>query len=542
MTKKGLPVACSPDQRGFPIMHRSLACCVGLILGLSLTLQPLHAQMPPGTPAGGAPAAGAPAGGTPATAPPNQPAVGGQAPAGPGAGVVQPIPGGPLGPLAPGGNAPGGNIPGGMIPGGVAPGAMGPGVGNALPAQGAPAGTASQGATLPPGYSPPGAPPAIVTEMPKPRRTDEEMNSAEQQLRRVGGNRGIDSVLLSGDPAPANLTALASWAKLQVDRMAAAKTLPELRNVSANISNKLRTAASQQTNRNRQREFREALCKALTTELQDVLINSNLAVRIQAATLLGNLNAMERSVVGSDPAIAYAPAIAALLDGLEDTEEDKASNDALLGAKVAAVEGIKRIAVEAQTIDATLRYRAADVMSAELAKADTHYWYQMRLAEALAAINVDLNRTRDPVVTTALLGAIADTNRHRIARTAAAKALSRTPIPSGKFDADAAAQQILAMGRELALEYNRDPSQADWHNAFWNLVLAFDLAPQEAANRLPETALLRAGLPPAYQTAQQRLLPVLDFVLNQPPGSAQPKPIPSELLQPLGESIAAAPQ
>src|SRR5690606_10707535 len=139
----------------------------------------------------------------------------------------------------------------------------------------------NQGGELPPDYSPPGEPPAIVTEMPKPRRTDEEMNAVEQQLRRVGGNRGIDGVLIAGDPSTANLKAVADWAKLQVDRMAAAKTLTELRNVSANISNKLRTAASQQTNRNRQREFREALCKALTAELQDVLVNSNLAVRIQ---------------------------------------------------------------------------------------------------------------------------------------------------------------------------------------------------------------------------------------------------------------------
>lgn len=514
MTKQGLPVACSLDQRGFPIMHRSMACCVGLILGLSFASHPLHAQMPSGTPA-----AGTPAGGAPGIGLPNQPGVGGQVPLGPGA--AQPVPGGPLGPLAPGGMAPGGE--------------------NTVPQESAPTGS-NQGGELPPDYSPPGVPPAIVTEMPKPRRTEEEMNAVEQQLRRVGGNRGIDGVLIAGDPSTANLKAVADWAKLQVDRMAAAKTLTELRNVSANISNKLRTAASQQTNRNRQREFREALCKALTAELQDVLVNSNLAVRIQAATLLGNLNLMERSIVGSEPAIAYSPALGALLDGLEDTEEDKASNDALLGAKVAAVEGVKRIAAEAQTIDATLRYRAADVMSAELAKTDTHYWYQMRLAEALAAINVDLNRSREPVVTTALLNVIGDPDRHRIVRTAAAKALSRTPIPAGKFDADAAAQQILAMGRELALEYNRNPNYTDWHNVFWNLLLAFDVAPREATSQLPETSLLRAGLPPAYQTAQQRLQPVLDFVLSQSPGTAERKPIPSELLQPLGESIAAAPQ
>lgn len=392
------------------------------------------------------------------------------------------------------------------------------------------------GPALPSDYRPPANPPSIMTNIPNPILTEKEMKKLETDLKRAGGGRGIGTLMLQGEATTANKKLMEQWAKLRVAQLTAAESLAEINSRAKSLFDQMRKGAALQSNRNRQSEFRRAMAEALTKYLGQVLLKNNVHVRLRAAWLLGELNLLEADRQHPSP-VAYTPAIEPLLDVLEQTVEGEDAQEALLGVKVLAANGIRKLASHSPTIDSELRYRAADVLIKELAKKDTHPWYQASLAEALAAIELELDRARNPVVMTALMSVISDSTRSCFARAAAAKALSRAPMPPG-FDAQAAAEAILAMGREFALNYNRNPDAAHWPICFHYLNLAFVPESDDQSEQLSENSLLAQGaLPAPYQTAQQRLAPVIEYVVLQEPGGESRQPIPTELLQPLNVAL-----
>lgn len=387
---------------------------------------------------------------------------------------------------------------------------------------------------MPPDYHPPGNPPAILTRIPDPILTKKEIKDLEIALKKSGGRR-IGTLILQGDPTPANEKLLDQWAKLEVAKITAAESASEVSSRAKSLFDQIRKAAALQTNRNRQREFRQTMAESLTKYLGEVLLTSNIHVRIMAASLLGELNLLEPDRTAG--AVAYTPAMEPLLKALEQPIKDPAAKEALEAVKVIAANGIRKLASHSPTIDSELRYRAAEVLIKELAKKDSHPWYQASLTEALAAIDLELNRARQPVVVTALLSIVSDSTRDCLARAAAAKSLSRAPIPPG-FNAQKAAEAILAMGREFALNYNKNPDSPHWPICFHYLNLAFVLAPDEESDALPENSLIRQGtLPGPYQSVQQRLTPVIEYVVLQKSDAAKHQPIPTELLQPLNVAL-----
>ncbi|MBA3312033.1 MAG: hypothetical protein H0T47_01900, partial [Planctomycetaceae bacterium] len=208
--------------------------------------------------------------------------------------------------------------------------------------------------------------------------------------------------------------------------------------------------------------------------------------------------------------------------------------------KVLATVGVARIADHADILTAELKYRAADVLTKELANPDNMWWYQMRLAEAAAAIELEIDRSGNPIVVDSLLTVIADGNRHCMARTAAAKALGRTPIMAGKFDEKAAADRIVQLARDMSLAYNKRPDDVQWYHCYLNLQLTFKPNAGEDPAGLPQNSLIRRGsLPAPLDNAEQRIVPLAKHVLNQPVGKKH-KPIPGEMIQRLTELLAVA--
>lgn len=397
------------------------------------------------------------------------------------------------------------------------------------PAEPADEAPAAPDAPLPEGFTPPAAKPEYMT-LRKPLLTQDEIRKEDGALRL----QNVTSVLSSGDPSSANVEILRRWANLRVAELTAVDEWSKLSELTTpKILLPLRTAGGRQGNPNRVREFREALCKALTEACSKVLDN-NFYVRMQAVRVLSELNVREEQVGNQNPPISYVPAMSPLLDVIGNPEQPEA-------LKVMAAAGVARIANFADLIPAELKFRAADVLTKELAKGDTHWWYQARLAEAAAAIELEVDRTGNAVVVTSLLTVIADNNRHCMARSAAAKALGRTPLTPGKFDEKAAAARLAQLARDMSVAYNKQPKNVQWYECYLNLFLTFKVNVGENAANLPANCLIRRGsLPAPLNDAFQRITPIVKHVMNQPPN--QQKAIPGEMIQQLAALLAANPQ
>lgn len=396
----------------------------------------------------------------------------------------------------------------------------------------------AKGAELPPGFNPPAVADPIMG-LKKPTMTDAEIKSEEAALRKMNSSRGLERAVTAGEFTDEVRAALPRWARLNLAKMAAVdfSSLSErkkVNDIARVMMLTLRNAATAQTNDARAREFREALMAEVVKACQEVLDN-NFYVRLQAASILSQLNSRESPVAGQrQPPISYVPAMAPLLDILADPNQPAA-------VKVAAAAGVARLADDAESIPVDLRYRAADVLTKELAVPGTHPWYQMRVAEALAAIELDFNAARQPIVVQALLAAINDDKRDCVGRSAAAKALGRTPIPAGAWDDKAVATATVRLARDMSLAYNKAPSAVHWFPCFESLYLTFvpgqskeQPGKQEDLNRLPGSCLIRRGPSGPIASAQDLIRPIVSHVLKQPiDPRKQHAPIPGELIQPL---------
>jgi hypothetical protein len=400
------------------------------------------------------------------------------------------------------------------------------------------------GSQLPAGFTPPAEQLPLMT-LRKPTMTQEEITKEQNDLRKLGGT-GIDRIITSGDLTQQNRQALARYARLQIAQMAALDfSNPDERRKISDIGKRtlleLRNAATTQANENRVRDFREALLSEMVKACSEVLPDNNFHVRMQAATILAAMNIREEPLAGGrrQPPVSFVPAMTPLLDALANAEQPQP-------VKVVAAVGVGRIAEYAESIPVETRYRAGAVLAQELARKDTHPWYQMRLAEALAAIELELDKNRQPIVLNALLDAVGDNTRHCLGRTAAAKALGRIPTPNPGWNDKVVATALVQLAGDMSRKYNARPNRVEWFSCYENLYLA--LAPglgptgqPEDLTRLPSSAVLRKGsLTAPLQSAHDLIRPIVQHVLKQPADPKQPHaPIPTELLKPLDDFLKA---
>ncbi len=259
---------------------------------------------------------------------------------------------------------------------------------------------------------------------------------------------------------------------------------------------------------------REWFLKALTDRLAELLDN-HLLVRLNAVWLLGQLQS-DNGIPNKNPPVEPTPYVGAYTLLLTVIKDDKQH----LAVKIAAVRGLSRICRGALP-DANDKRRGeiAMVLAAELAKKETHWWYQMALAEALGAAGVtyDPNNKMNPVVLQVLAEALADKKRHWQVRTEAARAIGRLPLDAN-LNIAPVAYEIVHLGLQMSQGYNANAKRDAWNNYF--LILYFAFKPEKADAKVAggkrKPGLLEA-LPNSKEVkdAYEQIVLMASHVLNE---------------------------
>ncbi len=256
------------------------------------------------------------------------------------------------------------------------------------------------------------------------------------------------------------------------------------------------------------RAFRTVVLEEVVKQAA-ALFDNNFYVRLQAVVLLGELDLTENDTSTGLTLQAFAPAAKPLMAFLKDPAQPES-------IKPAAVRGLYRI-LRAGNPDTTLKHDIARVLADELAPNTTHFWYQMRLTEALSAADTVLDRnSRQPFVQNVLRSVVSDPARHWLVRTEAARSLGRVPgDPSLPVQENIAL--IAAMSLELTQAMQAEPNEVFWRNAFTKLYLAFqplDADDKDAARKNPGGFLSNPSAAAAARDAYSQVLPVIRAVLR----------------------------
>jgi hypothetical protein len=186
------------------------------------------------------------------------------------------------------------------------------------------------------------------------------------------------------------------------------------------------------------------------------------------------------------------------------------------GVKIAAANGLARN-LRLGTPNVNIRVQVAQALVAELENKKAHPWYQMRLAAALSAVDVDVVQGK-PIIVNILKAVMADGGRTWAVRAEAAKSLGRVPLPaaanpSSVTDAVAAFALDLAKAAQQSPQTKADESK--WRSEFFKVYLAFQ---QLDANDLMADRKSKAGLlnnPSANARAAYVLIvPLVSAILN----------------------------
>ncbi len=254
------------------------------------------------------------------------------------------------------------------------------------------------------------------------------------------------------------------------------------------------------------------------TKLSEDLLDNNLVVRQNILLLLGQLPLDNGNIAkGIEPA-PYVPAYTVLLKVIKDEKQHEA-------AKISALTGLLRICklglAAADPANDKKRAEIAMALVPELAKKDTHWWYQFRLAECLGATGVtfDPGNKNNPIVLQTLADVVADKSRHWQARCEAARAIGRLPLDN-TLNMTPVLFEIVKLGNDMAQAYNANPKKDSWANYFFTLYLAF-----KAENSKPEThiaggkrkpGLLEALPPKEVKDVYEQVLQMVSHLVDNP--------------------------
>ncbi|MEK6257703.1 MAG: HEAT repeat domain-containing protein [Planctomycetota bacterium] len=192
------------------------------------------------------------------------------------------------------------------------------------------------------------------------------------------------------------------------------------------------------------------------------LLQNNLYVREQIVIMMGELEVVQENVQKGVAAEAFSPAFDPLVGAIIDPKQHET-------VKLLAVNKLTRI-LKIGTLNVNERTRVAEALIAELAKADTHWWYQMRLAGALGA--VALGDLKQPIVVTALREVVSDPKREWVVRAEAAKSLGRIPLPAAS-NPSSVVLAVADLAMQMAKAAQQKPDEPHWKTAFWKVYLAF---------------------------------------------------------------------
>lgn len=211
---------------------------------------------------------------------------------------------------------------------------------------------------------------------------------------------------------------------------------------------------------------REYFLKQVTKECEQLLDN-NYVVRQNIILLLGTLSSSYPPPAKNIEPTPYDPAYAVLLKVIKDDKQHEA-------LKVDAVVGLLRICrLGLPLSDGSNDKKRAEIamtLVPELAKKNTHWWYQARLAECLGAAGVTYDPTNktNPIVLQTLAEVVADDQRHFQARIEAAKAIGRLPLDN-QLNITPVVYHIVNLGYQIVQAHNANPKKEPWGNYFFTL-------------------------------------------------------------------------
>jgi len=308
-------------------------------------------------------------------------------------------------------------------------------------------------------------PPVQVKQLPemkinKPLMSKGELVKLDRKLRKAKYKRILSAGVLNGKAK----SIIQDWARWRIAEM----TLPENRNQLYELRSQIRRdvqISASLLNRNlaadQIEEFRRFVCGELTKRCVEVLDN-NFFVRLQVVLILGHLDLMEYDARNRTLPVSYAPAAEVLLEKVLVADQPVA-------IKSQGANGGKRLALlsryDARTSVARNRKLAAGLIS-EFEKTDTHPWYQSRLAEALAAVDLRTNPEGHAVIVQALAEVMVDNANKRKpeVRCESAKALGRAPLATD-VNVDLLAFEIVQLTKDMANRYNKELAAVNAKNA-----------------------------------------------------------------------------
>lgn len=211
---------------------------------------------------------------------------------------------------------------------------------------------------------------------------------------------------------------------------------------------------------------REYLLKQLTERCGELLDN-NFVVRQNIILLLGTFSSSYPPPGKPIEPTPYDPAYAVLLKVIKDDKQHEI-------LKVDALIGLLRICKLGLVLpDANNDRKRAEIAIAlvpELARKNTHWWYQARLAECLGAAGVtyDPGNKSNPLILQTLAEVVADEQRDLQARIEAAKAIGRLPLDNS-LNIAPVVHHIVNLGYQIVQANNANPKKQPWGNYFFTL-------------------------------------------------------------------------
>lgn len=354
------------------------------------------------------------------------------------------------------------------------------------------------------------------------------------------------AALREGEPKGPALTMIRNGLKFRVLALSAppAKltlTEPEFRRRVAGERNALIRdiriyAGFRQTNDRLKIQFRKIVLDEVIKHCKTLLQNRE-DVRIQAATLIGQLNLIEDDHQGN-PALPYEGMLQPLMEVVSSPDQPEP-------VKIAALYGIRRALSDVRiNFSKNDLLDTAEKLTAQLKSNQTFFWYQFALVETLSLSTIDANLSGQPFIVQSLAEVVADGKRDPRVRCAAAEALGRVPI-APNVDVSVLSYQIAALTSEMLDAYRADPKKVYWLQCFFDLYASFQ--PLNAGQRANNKGLLmlvaangpfaagkspkfNANHPDVVKESYDRVVPVINFVLNKDHGAGK---IPASVTQPL---------
>lgn len=358
--------------------------------------------------------------------------------------------------------------------------------------------------TLPENFAPPAAK-SEVMELDQPLAMKDEIDKLKKDLAKY------QTILRTAKPGDTEKALVKNGLRYRLALMCLKQNRTELSKLHEDLTRDLNSAAAapESPNANAIKTFRQMVLQELVNQITPLLSTQPFHVRLHLVLLLSELNITEENPKFALKQEAFTPATGPLLLVVSSADQPE-------GVKIVAANGLARI-LRSGTSNIGLRVQIAQALVSELENKKSHPWYQMRLAAALGAVDVDVVQGK-PIIVDILKAVMANGQRTWAVRAEAAKSLGRVPLPAA-CNPPSVTQAIAAFALDLAKAAQQSPqTKADetkWRSEFFKVYLAFQQADANdlMADRKSKAGLLNnpaASARPAYAL----IVPLVSAILN----------------------------